>query len=153
MTIRKLAKGVLFVIAGLFLLAFVELCFLSCTARAESFRILEADEISIDYLKIADYRHGYYVDDMERFNHGANFNLNLRLCKYAFVENRLHFLGTESQIRAVGWEYRAGFDIGKYLQVFHYHHSQHILEREAANEGYRFPLENMYGVRLFFHRR
>jgi len=153
MKIKKLTKGILFVTGIFFVVLFIEMCFFSCSAvaRPSKFKLLEADEISVDALRVADYRHGYYVKDSDKFSHGANFNLNLRLCKYMFIENRVHFLGTPSQIRQGGWEYRAGFDMGKYLQAFYYHHSQHVFERDRGE--YNFPLENMYGIRFIFVKK
>ena len=120
------------------------------TLNAAPLRLLEADEISVDGIRVMTYRPEYYTEDADKFTHGANFNFNLRLLRYMFWENRVHFLGTKSQIRQGGWEYRAGFELGPYLQAFYYHHSQHVFERER--EWRSFPLEDMYGIRLIFYK-
>jgi len=127
------------------------LTFFICFATLSKADVLTLDEVSIDAYRIESHRDPYFIEDTDKFTHGGNFNLNLRAFNYLFCENIIHIAGTDSQIREGGWKFRAGINLGKYLDVFYKHHSRHVFER--ARNSKQFPLDNFYGVRLYFYRR
>jgi hypothetical protein len=86
---------------------------------------------------------------------GGSFMERLRLLGHRpsgtslFWQNRLHFSGTESQIRQGGWEFELGLSKKDTTtmpgwtgttSLFYYHHSQHVMER--ARDIRAFPVEN-----------
>jgi hypothetical protein len=117
-------------------------------AYAKEFRLLDVDRVSFEYTKIADHRDFFYTEDQQDLKYGMAFLIDLRLAKYLYWDNNVHMMGTEAQVRAVGWEFEQGIRPFKQLDIFYYHHSQHVLERERGTRGY--PLENRYGVRFNF---
>lgn len=119
--------------------------------KGGDFQLLDVDELSIDLYKVQDYRQTYWVEDYEQMSHGVNINFNLRACRYLFMENQLHMLGTDSQLRQGGLHWRSGVNLGPYLDIYYEHHSNHVLER--GRETREFPLENYYGARFYFLRK
>ena len=113
-----------------------------------NFRLFEADKLDMEYRKVAVHRDFFYEEDQTSFNYGAAVLFDLRVARYFYWKNNVHMLATDAQVRAVGWEFEQGLNASKYLDVFYYHHSQHILERERPTRGY--PLTNEYGVRFHF---
>jgi hypothetical protein len=114
-------------------------------------RLLDVDQVSVEYTKIADYRDFFYLEDRKDLKFRAAFRMDLRLLKYGYWNNEFNMLGTETQIRGGGWKFETGIHAGKYLDVFYSHHSQHVFERERPPMGY--PLYNMYGFRMIFYSR
>jgi len=111
-------------------------------------KMLEPKELSVDVYRVGIYRHGYWAEDEKRFTHGARFNLGLQMFKYLDWDNKIHLMGTDSQIRHGGWEWELRLNVIKYIQPFYYHHSQHVMER-GRNTG-EYPLENFYGIKFNF---
>lgn len=126
-------------------------CLLMFSTYSYGWTLFETNELSIDAIQVKDYRHSYWAEDKKAFTHGANFNLKLGIANnHLFWDNRVHLLGTDSQVRQGGWEYSIGAHLGKYFDAFYYHHSMHVMEREREKREY--PLENMYVIRMYFYR-
>jgi hypothetical protein len=119
------------------------------SSDAVAFNLLDVEEVSLDVKKINKYRNGNLPQDAEHIKYGGSFNLNLSVLKFLHWDNRIHMAGTDSQIRYAGWEFRTWVPVTRYLQIFYYHHSEHVLEREMRE----YPIEDAVGVRLIFLRR
>ncbi len=118
------------------------------TDKWSSFHLLEADRLDMEYRKVAVHRDFFYDEDGPDFRYGAAVLFDLRVARYFYWHNNVHMLATDAQVRAVGWEFEQGLNATKYVDLFYYHHSQHILERARDPRGY--PLTNEYGVRFHF---
>jgi hypothetical protein len=116
--------------------------------RFANIKLLDVDRASYEYSKIADQRDFFYTEDQESFKYRMAFLLDFSIMKYLYWKNDVHMMATDSQVRAVGWEFEQGGRLGKYGEVFYYHHSQHVLERDRHTRQY--PLENRYGFRINF---
>ena len=68
--------------------------------------------------------------------------------RFLFWENTFHFRTAQGKVRHVGLEYYIGLHVLSFIDVFKYHHSQHVTEVDRS----KFPLEDSYGVRLFLIR-
>jgi hypothetical protein len=112
--------------------------------------ILRVNAVSVDVYKVKYYRDSYTDEDEGKFTKAGSFNLNLGITDWIFIDNRLHLMGTDAQVRHAGWEYRAGFDFGA-IEVFWHHHSQHVMERERG--PHEFPVYDFIGARIHFLRR
>lgn len=128
--------------------------------RAAEYHLLEPTYVAMEMAEIANNRDTYlsindkgsdkFGESNEWWTYGAAVDLNYNLVRYnhyaLYWDNNVHMAATNVAVREVGWEYELGVHLKQHIDVFWYHHSQHILdtERKAA----RFPLENMYGVRF-----
>lgn len=128
---------------------------------AQNFHLLELDTFSMEYWKIEDQREGYTQYDKpgtgngkEEWRGGAAANFDLNLISYKglglYWDNKVFMNGTDHQVRHVGWQWEAGIGLGKSVDVFWYHKSQHVLD---ATYEEKFPLENHYGVRYIWYER
>lgn len=120
-------------------------------AKADEFRLLDVDRVSVEYAKIADWRDFVYTEDRKDLRFRAAFRMDLRLMEYGYIDNEFNMLGTDTQIRGGGWKFEGGIHATKYFDFFYSHHSQHIFERERPPMGY--PLYNTYGIRMIFYQK
>lgn len=129
----------------------------ACTtvARGAEFRLLDVDELSMEYFKYREaLRDPYFINSdgtPMQFQDGAALNMNLRILDLGLVHlysrNYIHMgQDTERHVKHVGWEWENGIGT-KYLDAFLHHHSRHGLEY-INPRGDRFPVEDTYGVRL-----
>jgi hypothetical protein len=139
----------------------------STGVRAESFvpsggwRLLEADEISVDTWKYDDIHDPYLSPDDSSLSYGAAFNTNFTVASYngygLRMDNNLHFDedGQTGQVRAVGWQYGLYLTVLRIdgqdkIEIFRQHHSQHIVDRSREDH---FPVYDRNGVRWVIYQR
>ncbi len=158
--VRSIKKGLASIaMVAILLLALFGLTMLvsgSCKAeeiqpnwKINNFQLLDVDKLSLEYAKIRNQRDGYYLVDDPHFDYRMAFLVNIRLLGYGYWQNDIHMMAADDRVRAVGWQWEAGAHILKNADVFWYHHSQHVMERESPR-GQTYPLENRYGVRINF---
>lgn len=133
---------------------------------AGKFYLLEATHLSVEAHRLDTLREPYLPeydrvnkeattkDQKEEWEYGAkvNFNLNLvRLFRYSiFWRNTIHGEATDNQFRQVGWKWELGVTIiPKKIELFHLHHSQHVLEK-TTDLGDNYPIRDSVGLRLIF---
>lgn len=128
-------------------------------AKASDIRLLDLEKFDMEYYKIDTYRDNYapYAEPNqpgESWKDGAAVDFNLTLAAYKdyrlYLDNHVHMEDTDVQVRHVGWQWEAGFDLDK-ANLFWYHHSQHVLDDSI--QGRQYPLENFYGLRVIFYER
>lgn len=114
-----------------------------------NFQLLDVDKVSFEYAKIKNQRDGFYLVDDENFDYRMAFLMDFRLLEVLYWKNDVHMMAADDHVRAVGWQYEGGVHIFKNADLFWFHHSQHVLEREPP-PGISNPLENRYGFRINF---
>lgn len=108
---------------------------------------LSVDKFYIEYRNYTALRDPYFPGKEDWKRRGEfHFNLGL-LNSRIYMENNLHLTMDSTQVREAGWEYTVGVRTFKWLDIVKYHHSRHSLE---AVQSQRFPVEDSYGVRIFF---
>ena len=123
---------------------------------------LELEGASLEAKKYHDLRDPYIPEEEAGdWVGGGSFTERLQLLGHRpsgtslFWQNRLHFSGTESQIRRGGWEFELGLAKRRVTtmpgwtgttSLFYYHHSQHVMERERGTRAY--PVENSTVLKL-----
>lgn len=148
---------------GILYVAFI---LLTGSLYGAEFSLFEPSHLSIEAHRIYNYREPY-IDEYstmqkepadptqtEYWTYGAmvNFNVNLvRVNNYRlFWRNTIHGESTSEQFRRVGWQWNLGFTlIPNKLELFHLHHSEHILDK-AAESNVNYPVRDSYGVRMIF---
>lgn len=121
-----------------------------CCENTE-WKLLDVDELSFEHTKIKAKRDPYFPHiEQDEWLYGGALNWHVRLLKYGYWKNQFHF-DYETQIREVGWKYEYGVNLGKYFDVFVYHHSRHTAEEPKREQ--RFPVDDRYGVRFNFIKK
>ncbi len=131
-------------------------------AAAQEWHLLEPSKMTMEYFKIANNRDEYlaindigstkYGEGGETWRYGVATDFDLDLIRYGqwalYWDNHVHMAATQCCVRHVGWEFEWGAEISKHADLFYYHHSEHIMDLDRPVR--RYPLQNMYGVRLVF---
>lgn len=138
---------------------------LAPTALAEPVGVLELERLDMTYSKLVNNRDiylpyedtgrdRYETDETWKYSTGVKFDLNLlRYQDYRLRwDNYVHGEATNSQFRAVTWEFRYGLKIKERVEIFYDHRSSHILD-EAPVSQRTYGLHNSYGVELTFYKR
>jgi hypothetical protein len=132
----------------------------SCNkAQAEVFKVRELSLELGQYTSLAP--RDAYLDTPRTgaLTHQVNLNWNIDLaCGYNpticwFWDNKIESKAGAGRFRMVGWVFENGLTFGK-LDIFYYHHSQHMLE-QIANDLYKdtshkYPVEDAYMLRFNF---
>jgi hypothetical protein len=139
-------------------LLLVSLC---STSYGANYSLLETEYLALEYAQFdKNARDPYAPQYTGRWKDRATLlwdsNL-LRVGKYKFMWN--HNIHTETidtgAVKTVGWEWRLGFGLGRYIDVFHHHHSKHIMDERVDNPAYegkgnQFPVEDSIVIRFKF---
>lgn len=136
------------------------LTMVGCEGAYAQTSYFDLSKFALEYWRIDNNRDGYLEiedpggDAKEHWLYGsaATFDLDLVATENwgLYWDNYVHMDSTNKQVRHVGWEWEGGLRIGDTLEVFHYHHSRHILEAERPD---RYPLVNRYGARWVFYEK
>ena len=144
---------------------------LTTPSYSQEFRLLDLDYLGLEYITHVNYRDSYFLEyetldrqcvkSTECFKYGANalFDITLVQLPYQlqqvpfslFWRNDVKMDATNKQVRQVGWLWEIGIPIGKHVELFHRHHSRHVLEN--TNSQFGFPLRDEYVVKLNIYKR
>lgn len=135
--------------------------FLATSAEAGEYRLLEIDRVDFEAQKLRpENRDPYSPQFTENWRERAAIKWDITILEYGYWRNNVHTetAGSGSTVKTVGWEWEAGVRLGKYADVFHYHHSRHIMEGEPEarfneGKGNQFPVEDALGVRFHLYRK
>lgn len=133
------------------------------TTQASELRLVELRELSMEYYEIANNRDAYFpyddardagYDEHWRYGTAVNFDLDL----VSFGDTGFHWRNTvrgdstTSQFRSVLWDFRWGLALGRNVELFYDHVSQHCLECQP-DKTRTYKLRNTYGLEVVFYRR
>lgn len=127
---------------------------LTLSKSAFAYELFKPTKVGIEGEKYDTLRDPYIPEDDKSWTYGSAMYMKLSLLGNRkedwrfFLDPRLEFRGTESQIRYGALYYETGFEILKErgVRAFRRHHSQHVLERER--EGRTFPLLDSWVVQF-----
>lgn len=129
--------------------------------QAAEFRLLDVDQFSVEGSRFAENRDPMTPNtDQKEYVGRAAARFDLRLLEVGYWRNWVHSEGVDSRFTTVGWQWELGVHVSKYIDLFHYHHSRHVMdgeqplvfnERSTEPERNRFPVEDSYGMRLIFY--
>lgn len=133
---------------------------LSNTGYSADFKLIDVDKLDLEYLRLnPNNRDPYAPEYTGRWKERAALKFNLNVLEYFYWDNNIHTETLDTGIvKTVGWEWDAGIHLGKYLDVFHYHHSRHIMDEPAQRDyqygkhgsSNQFPVEDGFGIRFKF---
>lgn len=129
--------------------------FIQGSALAGEYHLLAVDRLDLEYQKLDPSNRDPYAPTYTGYwRERAVLHWDLKLIGFLYWRNNIH---TETfdpggQVKTVGWEWEAGAEVGKYLDLFHYHHSRHVLDEGPLSrfngQSNQFPVDNSYGVRI-----
>jgi len=85
-----------------------------------------------------------------------NLHLDMDILRYLYFENMIHSMtdapidGGCGQFKVIGWNFRVGIHIWKYIDLQFEHYSQHSLDNVLP---FNFPMENSIGVKIYIYRK
>lgn len=132
--------------------------FFAQPAIAYEYRLLDVDRLDLEYTKLnPNNRDPYAPDYTGRWNERAAIKFDVSILGHLYWDNNVHTETIDNgQVKTVGWEWEAGFHLGKYFDVFQHHHSRHLMDEppqrqyEYPSGSTSFPVENGYGIRFKF---
>lgn len=81
----------------------------------------------------------------EKVKDGLALNFSLGVLGPLYWDNQVHALTTDAQYRLVGWQFEVGVAVFPCLDVFYFHHSQHVLD--GHHPLLSFMVEDAVGFR------
>jgi hypothetical protein len=149
-----------------------------CSRRGEAqegYRLLSADRVGVEYRQHVNYRDPYFAEyetiggnctgvradgtpSQECMQFGATAIVDVTLLQLPsltrfFWRNNFEMDSTNRQVRYAGWQWELGLTLIPKVQLFHRHHSRHVLEKETPANVNRFPLRDEYVISVDFYKR
>jgi hypothetical protein len=119
---------------------------------------VKLDELSITYKRFAPYSRNQLITGnglpSRLMSDGTTINANIRFLDYIYWDNSVTGLTDRAeqgggQYRSIGWQFRLGFQLVKFLQIGYYHHSQHVVDHQST---FRYPLEDAFEAKLIIFK-
>lgn len=130
------------------------LILLFTAGELSAFPIIGVEKLSLSLSQFKDNRDPYtpYIGQKE-YDHRAALVFNLNILRYGFWENKTHVETVNNTARTVGWHWMLGVHIHSGIDLFHEHHSRHIMEekpqvRTINRTQNQFPVEDSFGIRF-----
>jgi hypothetical protein len=123
------------------------------------FTWLKANALDLEYLRLkAKNRDPYAPEYTGQWREQIGLRWDISLLKYGFWNNRVHTetINPGGTVKTVGWQWELGIRLGNQVDIYHYHHSRHIMDQQAVggdrfNDSYnQFPVEDALGIRFKF---
>jgi hypothetical protein len=123
------------------------LMLLSLTAGA-----VELKRLAVEFTKYPFYSSfAELPDESVRESLAVTFDVDLG-ARFSW-RNRIHSLSTDSQFRAVGWQYELAWRVLPSLEIIPWaHHSQHALDRPQPGARH-FSVQDGVGIRWVIYER
>lgn len=116
--------------------------------KALAFDIIKLDELSVDYKHFKDGgRDPLFYDSKKKEYLGLNINTDF--AKIFYWDNIVHSATDQYQFHLIGWNFKLGARVTKFLSLQMEHHSQHILD--ATYPYMAYPVEDNVGIRLYLY--
>lgn len=126
-------------------------------AFSKEYRLLQADRLDVEYTRLdAKNRDPYAPQYTGLWRERAALKWDLSSYDTLYWRNNVHMetIANGGVPKTVGWEWEAGFKLFKDYEIFHHHHSRHIMEESPEPKRFeavgQFPVEDGYGIRFKF---
>src|SRR5690349_5709266 len=124
----------------LFFLIFVSTAAFSQQQTRESkfsgYRLLDIEYFDVKYQEFQHNRDPYAPEYDGRWAYRASANFRLNLFESFYWDNNVHTEAIQSgTVKTVGWHWEAGLRISESIDIFHEHHSRHVMEEDRPTRG------------------
>lgn len=112
---------------------------------------LNLEHFDMKFGKFLDNRDPYTPDyGIAEWDYRVELNLRFNWAGIIYFDQHPHFEAVNATPKTVGWQYELGLHITDQIDVFHNHHSRHVMEdfRARVNGHNTFPVEDLYGVKF-----
>lgn len=134
---------------------------LSSPIQASEFRLIDLDEVLIDYVNFFPKSYNPLINNNGLSNRelGKEFDLTISttLIQYGYMRGLIHslsdsFIDThkDGQFREVGLNLELGIRIAPFLDIYYWHYSQHVLDIQTP---WHFPVEDGIGIHLYLYSK
>ena len=132
-------------------------------ANAGEWRLLETDKVDLEYSQLNPHNRDPYAPNFTgKWRERGALKWDLSIARYRdwglFWNNNIHTETIDSgAVKTVGWEWELGIQLGKYADLFHHHHSRHIMDEKPQIDAYngkynQFPVEDSLVLRIHLYR-
>lgn len=132
-------------------------------AEGGNLRVLDVEKVDLEYSKLNPANRDPYAPDLTgKWRERVALKFDLNLARYngygLFWDNNVHTETIDSgAVKTVGWEWELGMSLGKYADIFHHHHSKHIMDEKPQRDAYngksnQFPVEDSLVIRVHLMR-
>lgn len=123
-------------------------------ANASDFKVMELQELSIDYKNFSMLNANNYNSLLypEKAKESLNVNINTNFLNYAYWDSTIESMTTDKQYRSIGLETRVGVRIHSYVDLGLYHHSEHLIDRPHDFMSH-FPVVDAIELKLYLFRK
>jgi hypothetical protein len=145
----KAMKAVTHLRTNLFISLILTGAFTVSSLNAAEYRLLDVDQLDMSYEKFTKRRDAQAPQyGLKDWDHRVSMDVDFRLLRYGFWENWIHTEAIPGKVKTVGWDWKLGANLGRYVDVYYHHHSQHVMDEPQIETGN--PVEDSYGFRLKF---
>jgi hypothetical protein len=128
-------------------------------ALADEFKLIELDELRVDYIDFFPSGRDPLITHNGLTNRelGKLLNVEIKttLLKYGYWRSLVNSMTDaysdthrDGQFRLVGLQMELGLRVAPFLDVYGWHHSQHLLDHPSTAIG-GFPVQDGIGIRLY----
>jgi|LakMenEpi03Aug12_release.lakeMendotaPanAssembly.Ray.scaffolds.fasta_scaffold30464_19 hypothetical protein len=123
------------------------------SSKWSNFRLLQLEKFDIKYAQFKAYSRDPYAPQYTGYwKDRAAIEWRINVLKSLYWDNNMHLETIDAKtVKTVGWHWELGLRLHKKLQIFHEHHSRHILDEpglELYNGKNQFPVEDSFGIRI-----
>jgi len=121
-----------------------------------NYRLLDVEYFDMRYQQFDHNRDPYAPEYDGKWAYRAAADFRLNFMESIYWDNTLHTEALRSgPVKTVGWRWELGLRLSNNIDLFHEHHSRHIMEedRDSRNGSNVFPVEDSYGLRIKFIER
>lgn len=135
-------------------------------ARASDIHVLELNKMSMFYERLPNNRDTYLpyedwgrdrYDTDETWDFALGVKYDWDIIRFAddyrlHWDNKVHGASTTSQFREIAWQFRIGLQLGKVVELYYDHLSDHVLDH-APPEPRTYKLRNSFGAEITLFSR
>ncbi len=124
-------------------------CIILLAANSEA-AVLELEELNISYSKFAHPNRSAYFPQEQKDAIATESRTSI--LKYGFFSTNVHGTSDDSQYRLIGLKFDLGVRLGRIMDVYYEHHSQHLLDT-SDYYGRGFFVEDSLNIKLYLYRK
>lgn len=124
--------------------------------KYSKYHLLSVEDFSTSFAKFEHQRDPYLPQYDGQWTYRARADFNVAVMHTLYWHNSVHTEAAESgPVKTVGWHWILGLRLNKYMDLFHEHHSRHVMEEDPPQryDGKTsgvFPVEDSYGIKFKF---
>lgn len=122
--------------------------------KYSQYRLLSIEDFNISYAQFDHQRDPYLPHYDGQWAYRARADFNVAIMHTLYWHNSVHTEALKSgPVKTVGWHWILGLRLNKYMDLFHEHHSRHVMDEDPpvrydGDTTGVFPVEDSYGLKF-----